>query len=182
MSSVWLSPELKAIRAGRMPKALLSGSSLQSLWSDAPTAAYVLRRSGAKPLAFNGVLLIEHVSREEDESLRRHAIRLYESTDGAFIVEIILATADDSILAHAIATEVESLADAEAFLATYDPAGQAALAVTVDEPTQDAFTVGDMAERLRAEAARLRNDFEEARVAVFAAARTEEQETTQRVN
>jgi hypothetical protein len=173
MSSVWLSPELKAIRAGRMPKALLSGSSLQSLWSDAPTKSYVLRRSGGKPLSFNGILLIEHVSREEDESLRRHAIRLYE---------IILATADDSILAHAIATEVESLADAEAFLATYDPAGQAALAVTVDEPTQDAFTVGDMAERLRAEAARLRNDFEEARVAVFAAARIEERETTQRVN
>jgi hypothetical protein len=182
MSSVWLSPELKAIRAGRMPKALLPSSSLQSLWSDAPTTAYVLRRSGAKPLSFSGILLVEHEPRTGDDSLRRHTIRLYETTDQIFVVEIALSAPDGSVLAHAVSTEVGSLAEAEVFLSTYDPAGQAALALTVDEPNHDAFTIADMAESLRVEASRLRNDFEEARAAVFAAGRIEEQDITQRVN
>jgi hypothetical protein len=173
MSSVWLSPELKAIRAGRMPRALATGTSLESLWTDAPTERFRVRRSGAHPLAFTGMVLLSHENTVENNGHRRHAIRLYETINGAFIVEIALSATDDSILSHAVAEEVDSLSEAEVFLANYDPAGQAPLALTVDDDI-DAFTVAVMADRVMAEAERLRIDFDLARNAVFAVARQDD--------
>jgi hypothetical protein len=180
MTSVWLSPELKAIRAGRMPRSL-SGGGLSSLWSDAPTGKYVLRRSGMRPLSFTGMLLLEHVNQVEDESERRHAVRLYETTDGIFIVEISLASVDGSVLVHSRTEEVGSLAEAEAVLNEYDPSSQAALSLTVDDDI-DAFSMATMADRVRSDAERLKLDFEIARLAVFSAARNENTDTFQRVS
>jgi hypothetical protein len=182
MSSVWLSPELNAIRAGRMPKALAAGHGLSSLWSAAPMERIVLRRSGDRPLSFTGMVLLSHENVVDDHALRRHAIRLYETQNGAFIVEIALFCADSGILRHSVATEVTSLDDAELFLSAYDPAGQAALALIVDEPGMDAFSIGTMADCLRADAERLRQDYNKARDAVFAAARNDDHDSTQRVN
>jgi hypothetical protein len=179
MSSVRLSPELNAIRAGRIPRALALGTSLASLWTDAPTQRFLVRRSGAHPLAFTGMILLSHENGVENDGDRRHAVRLYETVNGVFIVEIALFAADDSVLAHSIAEEVISLADAEAFLSNYDPSAQARLALTVDDDI-DAFTVATMAERVMSEAERLRADFDLARNAVFAAARRDDADTTSR--
>jgi hypothetical protein len=182
MSSVWLSPELKAIRAGRMPRALAAGGGFASLWSDAPTEQFLVRRSGARPLSFTGMVLLNHENSDGNDADRRHAIRLYETTNGVFIVEIALFAVDGSITSHAVAEEVGSLTDAEAFLAQYDPSGQAPLALAVDDD-MDVFTVATMADRVRTEAERLRMDFELARNAVFAAARLDDTDiTSQRVH
>jgi predicted hotdog family 3-hydroxylacyl-ACP dehydratase len=180
MTSVWLSPELKAIRAGRMPRSL-AGGGLSSLWSDAPMEKYVLRRSGMRVLSFTGMLLLEHVNQVEDESKRCHAVRLYETTNGIFIVEISLASADGSVLVHSRTEEVNSLAEAEAVLNEYDPSSQAALSLTVDDDI-DTFSMATMVERVRDDAERLKRDFETARLAVFSAARNENTDTFQRVS
>ena len=180
MTSVWLSPELKAIRAGRMPRSLSQGG-LSSLWSDAPTKKYVLRRSGMRPLSFTGMLLLEHVNRAEDESARCHAVRLYEATNGVFIVEISLASFDGSVLVHSRTEEVCSLAEAEVVLNDYDPSSQTALSLVVDSDI-DTFSMAVMADRVRGDAERLKLDFEVARLAVFSAARNENTDTFQRVS
>ena len=180
MTSVWLSPELKAIRAGRMPRSL-AGGGLSSLWSDAPVGKYVIRRSGMRPLSFTGMMLLEHVNRVDDESERCHSVRLYETVDGIFIVEISLASVDGSVLVHSRTEEVASLAEAETVLNAYDPSSQAALSLTVDDDI-DAFSMATMAERVRSDAERLKLDFEVARLAVFAAARNENTDTFQRVS
>ena len=180
MTSVWLSPELKAIRAGRMPRSLSQGG-LLSLWSDAPTKKYVLRRSGMRPLSFTGMLLLEHVNRVEDESERCHAVRLYETTNGVFIVEISLASFDGSVLVHSRTEEVCSLAEAEVVLNDYDPSSQTALSLVVDSDI-DTFSMAVMADRVRGDAERLKLDFEVARLAVFSAARNENTDTFQRVS
>ncbi|MGL5116761.1 MAG: hypothetical protein ACRC7C_15690 [Beijerinckiaceae bacterium] len=168
MTSVWLSPELKAIRSGRSPRAL-TGGGLAGLWSDAPLARMILRRSGLRPLAFNGMLLVAHRNDAAGESLRCHTIRLYETADGVFIVEIALEAEDGSALPHAVVEEVSTLAEAEAFLNAYDPSAQAPLTLDVVEE-HGAFPLARTADALSREALRLRDDFETARAAIFAAA------------
>jgi hypothetical protein len=180
MTSVWLSPELKAIRSGRSPRAL-TGGGLAGLWSDAPLSRVVLRRSGMRPLVIDGMLLVSHVNACEDESLRRHAIRLYETASGFFAVEIALESGDGSVLPHALVEEVSTLAEAEAFLNAYDPAAQAPLTLDVVEE-HGAFPLARTAHALSREASRLRNDFETARAAVFAAAGQSMSDTLQRAN
>jgi hypothetical protein len=180
MTSVWLSPELKAIRSGRSPRAL-TGGGLAGLWSDAPVSRVVLRRSGQRPLSFEGMLLVGHVSDASDDSLRQHAIRLYETVAGFFVVEIALEAVDGSVLPHAVVEEVSTLAEAEAFLSAYDPAAQAPLTLDVVEE-HGAFPLARMADALSREAARLRDDFETARAAVFAAAGQSTNDTLQRAN
>jgi hypothetical protein len=168
MTSVWLSPELKAIRAGRPPSAL-SGGNLDSLWVEAPVADFRLKRSGMVPLGFQGMLLLAHISESADHDQRRHTVRLYETSKATFVVEIILASADEACIPHCVAEEVESLADAERVLNDYDPSGQAALRLTVDRD-MDALSVAEMADALRRDAHHLASDFDTARQAVFFAA------------
>jgi hypothetical protein len=180
MTSVWLSPELKAILAGRTPAAL-AGGGLSCLWAEAPVGRFRLKRSGTVPLAFEGMLLLSHTSEGSDDSQRRHTVRLYETTGGQFIVEIILASADESCIPHCIAEEVDSLEKAETVLNAYDPSGQAALRLTVDRD-MDALSVAEMADALRRDALHLASDFDLARQAVFAAAGQQSQFQLQGIN
>ncbi|MGL4636216.1 MAG: hypothetical protein ACRCWF_09565 [Beijerinckiaceae bacterium] len=180
MTSVWLSPELKAIRAGRMPRAL-SGGGLGSLWSDAPVQRFVLRRSGHRPVVFNGMLLLEHTNTVADESVRRHTVRLYETDYGRFMLEITLDTPDNSCIAHAMVEDVASLAEAEDMLRSYDPSGQAALALELSDEA-DGYSIARMALSLERDAARLRADFETTKAALFASAETTTADMLQRVN
>ncbi|MGL4239971.1 MAG: hypothetical protein ACRCTI_02540 [Beijerinckiaceae bacterium] len=178
MSSVWLSPDLRTLRSGPIAAPLAAAAASAA----APSERFVLRRSGARPLTFTGMLLLEHTARDRDAHERRHAIRVYETSGGRMIVAIELSLPSGEGIAHGVVAELETLQQAADFLDAYDPAGQAALALSVDDRDADAFSIGRMAESLRADAERLRNDFQQARDAIFAAARHDEHDTSRRVN
>ncbi len=159
MASLRLSPELKALHGGLQQAAPAPVAAAHAGRIDAPTTRYVLRRSGMRPLAFTGMLLLSHSADDGNDLERRHAIRIYETTDLSFIVEIALFAPNGDGVAHASAVEVGSLQEVEDFLNAYDPSAQAALTLTVDESGIDAFAVGMLADSLRTDAERLRRDF-----------------------
>jgi hypothetical protein len=165
MTSVWISPELLAGGRRAAPAAAAAVS--------APEQAFVLRRSGLRPLRFAGMLMIEHAGRAT-EGERGHAIRIYETTSGSLVIEIALASASAESVAHIVTQEVDSMAAAEEFLRGYDPAGQAALLTALPGGSRGVVAQAASLER---EALRLRHDFEVARAAVFAAAGADDHDT-----
>jgi hypothetical protein len=170
MTSIWLSPELKAIRAGRSPRALASVE-LASLWSDAPVCHYLLRRSGGRPVRFDGILLVEHLPDGSDghEGQRAHTARIYETTDQRIVVELVLSARDGSGIPHAKVEEVASLRDAQLFLELYDPSAQATFSLPLDIDV-DGAEMDRHVSALRADVEHLRSDYDITRKAVFAAA------------
>ncbi len=180
MVSVRLSPELKALHGGLPQAAPAAIATVDVAGPDAPTKRYVLRRSGMRPLAFTGMLLLSQGTDSGNDLERRHVIRIYETTDQTLIVEISLSAANGDGVAHALAVEVGSLCEVEDFLNAYDPAAQAALALTVDDSRIDAFAVGVMADCLRTDAERLRRDFQLAREALFAPGPHQDHATSQK--
>jgi hypothetical protein len=174
MTSVWISPELLAGGRGIAPAATVAVS--------APEEVFVLRRSGRRPLRFAGMLMIEHAGVAADGG-RRHAIRIYETTSSSLVIEIALESESLGALAHIVTEEVDSMAAAEEFLRSYDPAEQAALLIAL----HGIGTGGVVAQAaaLEREALRLRADFDSVRAAVFAAAGADDKDmndTAERIN
>jgi hypothetical protein len=177
MTSVWLSPDLKRLNPGPAPglAAVVDPGRM-------PCGRIALRRSGGRPLVFQGMLLIEQTATDIEGAVRRHVIRVYETEGGAFVVEVTLAAGDGDGVPHTIAAEVSTLAEAEDFLRDYDPDDQAALTLTLDDPARDAFSIGEMAHALRNDADRLRQDFAILRDGLLASSRFDENDTSRRVN
>jgi hypothetical protein len=159
MTSVWISPELTAAESGWL-------AGLDGAMTVEPAARFVLRRSGGRPLSFSGMLMLEH-SDETTEDARRHTIRLYETTAGTVVIEIVLASLDEDRLPHSVTAEVGTLDEVEMFLSSYDPAAEAAATCG---------SLLDQAVRLETEAGRLRLDFDMCRKAVFAACAANDQD------
>jgi hypothetical protein len=165
MNSVWISPELSlgVQNRGMTPIAPLPAAV-------APEIAYIIRRSGQRPLRFEGMLMVEHVSPAEGME-RRHTIRLYETTQGAVVIEIALEAADGSVLPHIVTEMVDSMGEAESFIRSYDPAAQAPL--MLDLSSLDGQSISAQAAALETGARRLRTDFEQVRAAVLSATDTD---------
>jgi hypothetical protein len=145
MSLVWTHPELDALLRWRMAPA---GEAVPEA---RPDASVRLRRSGTMPLVFEGMLLASHQGTEQTG--RRHTIRLYETTDETYVVEIVLSDPDGSAPAFSMAEEADSLEEVLAVLSSHDPASQAAFhgGMTGD--------IAAEANKLFQEATRLRHDF-----------------------
>jgi hypothetical protein len=170
MVSVWISPEFRGQRAPGLPVDQPVTDLVQP-WSNAPLERFRLRRSGARPFTFDGILLLSHEPEMQDGDARRHALRLYETTGGTVVVEISLIAADGSQLPHSRVEEVSGLDEALDLIADYDPRAQAPLTLPITADI-DAPTMVRAAEGFRAETERLAADFTLAREAVLAAAQT----------
>jgi hypothetical protein len=156
MTSVWISPEMAAMLSG--------AAHADAAPAAAPAGAILLRRSGGRPIRFDGMLDHEHAE-PADEGERGHTIRIYETNRDGFVIEIALAADDGLAPPHVLAAEVGSLVEAEGVLFGYDPAAQAAL--RLDLGAGRTTTIAADAARFEREAMRLRANFEAARAAVF---------------
>jgi hypothetical protein len=167
MASVWISPELHRIvgRAASAPS------------DAAPLRAFVIQRSGGRPLRFDGMLMLSH---EADPARRSHAIRLYERRSGGYVVEIALTAASGDIVPHVAMAEAETLEEAADFLRDYDPASEARL--TVPHDARGAMGLAGQAAALAAEIDGLREDYTRARSAILAAALIDNEISGRRVN
>jgi hypothetical protein len=161
MTSVWISPELSPAASGWLAAPDRAAPPAEA----GPMQPFLLRRSGSRPVAFNGMLMIEHAG-ESAPGLRRHVVRLYETDRDSIVIEVALEAPGGDRLSHIVIAEAGSLDEAEAFLAAYDPAGETPFVVApAAEPTS--LTIAAHARLMEAEATRLRDDFHAVREAVF---------------
>ncbi len=169
MTSVWINPELDRI-VGRAACAPAEA---------APRRAFVIQRSGGRPARFDGMLMLAHET-EAEPGRRSHAIRIYETEAGAFVVEIALTGKFGDILPHVAMAEVQTLEDAVDFLRSYDPASEARLIAAPE--ARGAMGLAAQAAALAAEVDQLRQDYSVARAAILAAAPTHNEISGRRVN
>jgi hypothetical protein len=170
MTSVFTHPNLDALIRGIAPGAPVAAvaapiASVEPV-APAPMQPVVLRRSGTQPMRFEGMLMVEQVS-AGDDGQRRHAVRIFETAAESLVIEIALEWPGGDRLAHVVVDEVADVEGAEAFLLSYDPGRQAALARA--DAADDIDPVAAQAIALSAEARRLRHDFSTVCAGLFAA-------------
>ncbi|MGF1544578.1 MAG: hypothetical protein ACFB00_08790 [Parvularculaceae bacterium] len=125
MASLRVNPKVRELLATRQaaPKPAPSTTSLERA-ADADGGAsmradgakrFLLRRPGARPLAFEGRLLI-NVDRPGNSraGLPRHGLSIYETSEGGFVAELSQRDADDESRPVAVweAADADALAEA----------------------------------------------------------------------
>lgn len=143
-------------------------------------AEHVLRRTGRRPLRFDGVLIAQARSRADDAAFH-YALRIYRKLAGGLVADIRFhrddRADDDPFTDRFHVAEIADLDALMALLAAYDPAGDVDCAdalqlMSLPDSALAAEEAAEALERMADEIEAARRHFDAIRTRLAAAAKT----------